>query len=84
MLIIILSSKPAYPTYVVFYLHRPYNSLSPVLPPDLFAALTPPTISTNTSGSGLKDIKMKPITKWDNKAKSLKAFFINCFTHFEF
>ena len=27
---------------------------------------------------------MEPIAKWDNKAKSLRAFFINCFTHFEF
>ena len=27
---------------------------------------------------------MEPITKWDNKAKSLRAFLINCFTHFKF
>ena len=80
----ILSSRLACFTYIIPYLCGPYNGLPLVLPFDLFAALTPPVLSANPSGSGSKDIKMEPIAKWDNKVKSLRVFLINCFTHFEF
>ena len=80
----ILSFKPACSAYIIPYLRGPYNGLPPALFFDLFIALTPSILSTNPSGSGSKDIKMKPIAKWDNKIKSLRVFLINCFTHFEF
>ena len=84
MLITILSSRLAYSTYIIPHLYKPYSGLPPVLSFNPFAALTPPALSTNPSGLSSKDIKMEPIAKWDNKAKSLRAFLINCFTHFEF
>ena len=59
----ILSSKIAYSIYIIHYLYVPHNGLSPVLSPNLFAVLTPPTLSANPSGSGSKDIKMEPIVK---------------------
>ena len=79
----ILSSKSACSAYVIPYLRGPYNSLSLVLSSDPFAALIPPVLSANPSGSGSKDIKIEPIAKWDSKAKSLRVFLINCFIHFE-
>ena len=59
----ILFSRLARSTYIISYLYRPYNSLSLVLSPDPFAALTLPILSTNSSGSGSKDIKIEPIAK---------------------
>ena len=84
MLVVILFFKLVYFAYITPYLYGLYNGLSPVLPSNLFAALTPPILSANFSGSGSKDIKMEPIAKWDSKAKSLRVFLINYFTHFEF
>ena len=84
MLAAIPPSKPAYSAYIAPYLRGPYGGLPPALPFDPFTALTPPSLSANPSGSGFKDMKMEPIAKWDGKAKSLRAFLVDCFTHFEF